>query len=178
MDRKRNLESNGYCWAYPLTYFIVLLLIVLNKNTQREAFAMPIVHVQHSLLFVANNFETLETLNKLIPVALPEVHFAFASLASTALSYLDSLAMEGALPQLILLDLYLSDQADGKDLLRQLKQTDSPYQSIPVVVMSSVELMDDIIEVTQLGAEAYLVKPQKKDEWVKHLQALQGYWYA
>jgi CheY-like chemotaxis protein len=133
---------------------------------------------QGNLLIVANNFDTLQLLNKHLPMALPEVKFVFATRASTGMSFLDALTREGMLPRLILLDLYLPTRADSIDFLRQLKQTGSSYQSIPVVMMSSTERIEDIIEVTQLGAEAYWVKPTTTEAWIKNLEGLRGYWQA
>ncbi|QIP15053.1 response regulator [Spirosoma aureum] len=133
---------------------------------------------QGNLLIVANNFDTLQLLNKVLPMALPEVKYVFAALTSTGMSFLDALTREGMVPRLILLDLYLPTRADSIDFLRLLKQPGSVYQSIPVVMMSSTERMEDILEVTQLGAEAYWVKPTTTETWIKNLEGLRGYWQA
>ncbi|QHV96597.1 response regulator [Spirosoma endbachense] len=133
---------------------------------------------QGNLLIVANNFDTLQLLNKHLPIALPEVKFVFAARASTGMSFLDALIKEGMLPRLILLDLYLPNRADSIDFLRQLKQTGSSAQSIPVVMMSSTERIEDILEVTLLGAEAFWIKPITTEAWIKSLEGLRGYWQA
>lgn len=59
-------------------------------------------------------------------------------------------------PQLILLDLRLP-QIDGYELLQQLQQ--SPYRSIPVIIMSAHAFRQEKQKAFSLGARLYLTKP-------------------
>jgi two-component system, cell cycle response regulator DivK len=72
-------------------------------------------------------------------------------------------------PDIILLDLRLP-QIDGYSLLQQLQQ--SPYQSIPVIVISAYGFQKEKQKAMSLGARAYLTKPVKLEELVRTLEAL------
>jgi DNA-binding response OmpR family regulator len=56
---------------------------------------------------------------------------------------------------LFLLDLLLPD-GDGRDLLRRLRETRA---DVPVLILSAVGDVDEKVEVLDLGANDYLVKP-------------------
>ncbi|QIP16842.1 response regulator [Spirosoma aureum] len=137
---------------------------------------MTFNHSRRSLLSIVQSRETWLTLNELLPAVFPGVNLVFATPASIALSYLDTSINDGDPPQLILLDIYLPSRADGMNLLQKLKQPDSPYQAIPVVMMSSTESTSDINEVMRLGAAAYVVRSTTSYAWIKSLQGLQDYW--
>lgn len=64
-------------------------------------------------------------------------------------------ALDGILPDLILMDIYLGD-TDGRDLCRQLKDSDS-YSSIPVLLYSAGYIQQD--SITASGAEDFIAKP-------------------
>lgn len=60
------------------------------------------------------------------------------------------------LPDVILLDLILP-KANGFDVLKSLKKQEET-KSIPVVVLTNLESMEDIQKALDLGAMTYLVK--------------------
>lgn len=64
---------------------------------------------------------------------------------------------------LLLLDVRLPD-GNGLDLLRQLRQLSSPWQSLPVVVMTAYGELEDAVAAMKLGANDYLKKPVDLDE--------------
>ncbi len=59
-------------------------------------------------------------------------------------------------PDLILLDLILP-KLNGFEVLQEIKQ-DSELQSIPVIVLTNLETMDNVDRAIELGAKTYLVK--------------------
>lgn len=59
-------------------------------------------------------------------------------------------------PDVILLDLILP-KANGFDVLKSLKEQEAT-KSIPVVVLTNLESMEDIQKALDLGAMTYLVK--------------------
>lgn len=61
------------------------------------------------------------------------------------------------LPDLIFLDLNLP-KVNGKELLRNIKSREN-LSSIPVVILSGSNNINDIKEVDSLGATDYIVKP-------------------
>jgi two-component system, cell cycle response regulator len=60
-------------------------------------------------------------------------------------------------PDLILLDIMMPEM-DGFEVLRQLKAGDS-YRDIPVVVISALSDLGNVVKGIKLGAEDYLPKP-------------------
>ena len=59
-------------------------------------------------------------------------------------------------PDLILLDLILP-KMHGFEVLRALK-ADEATKSIPIIVLTNLETMDDVEKALELGATTYLVK--------------------
>jgi two-component system, cell cycle response regulator len=60
-------------------------------------------------------------------------------------------------PDLILLDIMMPEM-DGFEVLKQLKASDS-YRDIPVVVISALSDLGNVVKGIKLGAEDYLPKP-------------------
>jgi DNA-binding NtrC family response regulator len=58
---------------------------------------------------------------------------------------------------LILLDIVMPE-LDGFEVLRQMKSDDA-MQDIPVIVVSALGEMEDVVRCLQMGAEDYLLKP-------------------
>ena len=65
-------------------------------------------------------------------------------------------------PDLTLLDLRIP-RVDGLEVLRQMRHN-AELQDLPIVVLSSSEAENDISQVRELGANAYLVKPFRFDK--------------
>ena len=59
---------------------------------------------------------------------------------------------------LIYLDIMLPGTMDGYAILNQLKQSDSVYKQIPVVMLSNLGQMDEIDKAMAAGALDYVVK--------------------
>jgi two-component system, response regulator len=78
------------------------------------------------------------------------------------------------LPVVILLDLKLP-RLDGLDVLRRIRQEPKTRQ-IPVVVLTSSDEQKDIIESYKLGANSYIRKPVKFNEFVDGVRQLGLYW--
>ncbi|HSG92641.1 MAG TPA: sigma-54 dependent transcriptional regulator [Methylotenera sp.] len=66
---------------------------------------------------------------------------------------------------LLLLDVRLPD-GNGLDLLRQLRQPQSAWQTLPVIVMTAYGELKDAVAAMKLGADDYLKKPVDLDELV------------
>ena len=80
------------------------------------------------------------------------------------------------LPQVILLDLKMP-RFSGFDFLEWLRSK-SPDQLhyIPVVVLSSSALPQDVVRAYALGVSSYMTKPVNWDEFKKRLHSLVTYW--
>lgn len=77
-------------------------------------------------------------------------------------------------PKVILLDLKLP-KMDGLNVLRKLK-SDRCARLIPIVVLTSSEEAQDIVESYRLGANSYVVKPIDSEEFSARVSELGLYW--
>lgn len=77
---------------------------------------------------------------------------------------------------LVLLDLNLP-RLTGKDVLLQIRQDDA-VKHVPLVVLSTSHAPEDIMESYRLGANSYLVKPSRFDDFVTAMQQLTAYWFG
>jgi CheY-like chemotaxis protein len=77
-------------------------------------------------------------------------------------------------PDLITLDLKMP-RLDGFELLEWIR-AHAEYRHIPVLVMSSSGLQQDIERAYHLGANAYFVKPGRFEEFIDLFQHIAGYW--
>jgi two-component system response regulator len=77
-------------------------------------------------------------------------------------------------PGLILLDLKLP-KVDGLEVLRRIR-TDKRTEIIPVVVLTSSKLDEDVIASYRNGANGYVRKPVKFSEFVEAIRTLGLFW--
>lgn len=82
--------------------------------------------------------------------------------------------LSGATPKVILLDLKLP-KVSGLEVLRRMKQ-DPRLSTVPVVIVTSSAEDPDIQAAYQLGANSYVVKPVKFDEFREAMSRLGVYW--
>lgn len=79
-------------------------------------------------------------------------------------------------PHLVLLDLHLPGK-DGREVLAEIK-TDRSLRCIPVVVLSSSSLEQDIVDAYELHANAYVVKPIGLEPYFTAIRAIHHFWLA
>jgi CheY-like chemotaxis protein len=77
-------------------------------------------------------------------------------------------------PDLILLDLNLPGK-DGREVLAEIKN-DPDLRRIPVVVLSSSILEEDVRMAYGLQANCYVVKPADIDEFIRVAAAIEEFW--
>lgn len=77
-------------------------------------------------------------------------------------------------PHLVLLDLHLPGK-DGREVLAEIK-TDRTLHHIPVIVLSSSSLEQDILDSYELHANAYIVKPIGLEPFFTVIQAIRQFW--
>jgi CheY-like chemotaxis protein len=77
-------------------------------------------------------------------------------------------------PALILLDIKLP-KVDGLEVLAFIKR-DPELKNIPVVMLTSSREEPDLASSYQLGANAYVAKPVRFQDFVKAVQDLGGFW--
>lgn len=83
---------------------------------------------------------------------------------STAEDGLDALSQlqNGYLPDIIVCD-WNMPEIDGYEFLKQVK-TSGAFNSIPVIILSSVDKSSERIKMLKLGARDYMIKPFNPDE--------------
>jgi len=77
-------------------------------------------------------------------------------------------------PAVVLLDLKMP-RVDGLEVLRQIR-SDPDLKLIPVVVMTSSREERDVLKSYELGANTYVVKPLKFDEFVNAVEQVGIFW--
>ena len=81
---------------------------------------------------------------------------------------------ERPLPVVTLLDLKLP-RIDGLEVLRQLRENERTKR-LPVVILTSSNLEDDVNSSYDLGANSYVRKPVKFNEFTEAVRQLGIYW--
>ena len=81
---------------------------------------------------------------------------------------------EAPKPDLILLDLNLP-RMDGRELLAVLK-SDEVLKQIPVVVLTTSEAYEDVIQVYKLHGNCYIVKRIDLDAFIEVIRAIESFW--
>ncbi len=79
-------------------------------------------------------------------------------------------------PDLILLDLNMP-RKDGREFLSDIKQ-DNQLRRIPVVVMTSSKAGRDVLEVYDLHANSYIVKPADLSSFSAIVAAIESFWFS
>ncbi len=79
-------------------------------------------------------------------------------------------------PDVILLDLNLP-RMDGRELLAEIK-LNQDLRHIPVIVLTSSQIEEDIMKSYQLHANCYISKPIGFTEFVKVVRADEHFWFT
>ena len=77
-------------------------------------------------------------------------------------------------PDLILLDLNLP-RKDGREVLQEIKQTDA-LRHIPVVILTTSQAEQDVLQSYRLGASAFITKPVEIDRFFQVVHSLEQFW--
>jgi CheY-like chemotaxis protein len=80
------------------------------------------------------------------------------------------------LPDLIMLDLKMP-RVGGFEVLKWIRG-DGAARLIPIVILSSSALADDVNRAYELGANSYMVKPTTAEALERLIQTISDFWYA
>ena len=106
-----------------------------------------------------------------------EVHIAGSGEEAMEFLYRRGKYSDGApLPDLILLDLNMPGMG-GKEFLRQIKE-DETMRLIPVVILTSSDSDDDVLDTYNLHASGYIKKPVKLEDFKRVVKAIKEYWFV
>jgi len=77
-------------------------------------------------------------------------------------------------PDMILLDLNLPRKG-GREVLAEIK-SDPKLKCIPVVILTTSEAEQDIVESYNQHANCYIVKPVDLDQFIGVVKTIEGFW--
>jgi two-component system response regulator len=77
-------------------------------------------------------------------------------------------------PDLILLDLHLPKK-DGLGVLAEIR-ANSKFHNIPVIILTTSECQEDILNCYQLEANCYLTKPDNLDKFHQTVTFIKDFW--
>ena len=83
---------------------------------------------------------------------------------------------EHARPELILLDLNMPGMG-GKEFLRRIK-ADGELVTIPVVILTTSDSEEDVLDSYKLHASGYVKKPVNLKDFQEAMRTLEDYWFA
>ena len=81
---------------------------------------------------------------------------------------------DAARPDLVLLDLNLP-RKNGREVLEEIKG-DAALSQIPVVILTTSQAEQDIMESYRLRANAYVAKPVDLDQFMKVVRSIEQFW--
>jgi chemotaxis family two-component system response regulator Rcp1 len=79
-------------------------------------------------------------------------------------------------PELILLDLNLP-RKDGREVLQEVK-TDPNLRSIPIVIITSSPVEEDILKSYNAHANCYIVKPLDLHKFINVVRSIEDFWLS
>jgi len=79
-------------------------------------------------------------------------------------------------PDIVLLDLNLP-RKDGDEVLDEIRD-DPDLEALPVVVLTSSEAQEDIVQSYELQANAFLTKPVDPEEFIEVVRTFQEFWLS
>ena len=79
-----------------------------------------------------------------------------------------------ARPDLVLLDLNMP-KLDGREVLKQIRQDDS-LKVIPVVILTTSNQDQDILQTYGLAANSYIVKPVDLNSFFEVVRQISNFW--
>lgn len=130
---------------------------------------------QLQILLIEDNPGDADLIRETLEMSKIAVHVDVAGDGPAALKYLKH-APEGALPELILLDLNLP-KLDGRRVLAEIKN-DPRCCAIPVVIMTSSASELDITECYRLGANCYVTKPLGFLDFQAIVSSIEHFWFT
>jgi CheY-like chemotaxis protein len=127
-----------------------------------------------TILLVEDNVLDADLIRHAIPEGEATIHFDVARDGEEALLFLKRWEQGTPTPIVILLDLNLP-KLSGLEVLNVLK-THPRYKILPIVVLTSSNLPDDIQKAYALGANSYILKSIDYDQFSKAVSLIYRYW--
>jgi len=108
----------------------------------------------HKVLFVDDS----PTMRRIIHNSLNKIGFEDANI-SEAEHGVDAMSkLEANPPDLILTDWNMPEM-NGEELVQAIRNSDKPYKSVPILMITTRGMKDDVMTAVKLGVNGYIVKP-------------------
>ena len=127
-----------------------------------------------TILLVEDNALDADLIRHAIPGGEAPINFDVARDGEEALLYLKRWEQGTPTPIVILLDLNLP-KLSGLEVLNVLK-THPRYKILPIVVLTSSNLPDDIQKAYEFGVNSYILKSIDYDQFSKAVGLIYRYW--
>ena len=114
------------------------------------------------VMTVKRALKDLKVLNQLVPVSNGEEAIEYLKKENTSK------------PCFVLLDLNMP-KMNGAEFLKTVK-ADKTLKKIPVVILTTSNSEQDVIESFELGAAGFMVKSVDYEKFVETIQAIERYW--
>ncbi len=118
-----------------------------------------ITDVSRRILVIEDNLDSAEVLQTFL-----EIHGHEITVKHTATDGLT--AVNQILPDVVICDISLSDEMDGYDVAREIKQNEQ-FRSIFLIALSGYGRIEDKEQSKSAGFDAHLVKPTDFNELLK-----------
>lgn len=128
---------------------------------------------RRSLLLVEDNAAHARLLSLELTAGEPLLDFMWVRTATEALSHLER--SPESMPDLVLLDTFLSGGMNGFELLERIKSS-ATLRAIPVVMLATTASDGDVQRAYRLGANAFLLKPLEFDALRKMVRETTQFW--
>jgi len=79
-------------------------------------------------------------------------------------------------PDLIFLDLNLPKR-DGREVLAEIK-ADEALRRIPVVILTTSQAEEDILQTYELHANCYITKPVDLEQFIRVVRSIEQFWFT
>ena len=116
---------------------------------------------------------------RLVEVALRDLsidtELDVATDGTQALETLSRRLRDDSIPDLVLLDLNLP-RMGGFEFLEEV-QDQSALARIPILVLTSSNACEDVVESYERAANAYLTKPTDPDEYIEMVETVADFWF-
>lgn len=104
-----------------------------------------------------------------------EIDIQFLDESDQLISYLEDAAIQGSLPNMILIDLNMP-RKNGYEVLKEVK-SHSQFHVIPVIIVSGTAFPADVKECYRLGANSFVKKPFTDQLTQKKIETFANYWF-
>ncbi len=108
----------------------------------------------------------------------PECRLAVVPNGEDAMAFLRRLPPHVGVrrPDLVILDLNLP-RKDGRELLGEIK-CDPSLRTLPVIVFTTSNAVDDVRGTYELHANCYIIKPVGLDELYRVVRSIRDFWFG